>query len=125
MFKIIVLILTLVGFISTVAISPRRDSFDVVKSVGFWQHESLLAIHEAEQARKLYGRNLRSIAIHMKNTCQAHFGWDFHCIAAYEKPVIVFWYFQKYIFLKSDTSDNLQILCIKVVRGSTALVENF
>lgn len=123
--KSLVLIILTVAYCEAVKISPRRDSFDVIKSVGFSQSEQLLAIYEAEQARLLHGTDLKSIAIHMRGRCEAHFGMDFHCIADTKKPNITFWYLQKYIYLKSDTADNLQTLCIKVVRGSTALVTDF
>lgn len=49
-----------------VSISPRRDSFNVIKSAGFTLYEQLLAIHEAEQARLLSSTDLKAIAIHMR-----------------------------------------------------------
>lgn len=116
--KIIILLATTLVVVYAAEIIPARDSFDVVRSVGFWHHQQLQAIYEAEQARLKYGTNLGSIAEYMRSRCDAVFGYDFTCVAAVNKPNMSFWYRDMYILLKSDTSDQIHIACLKMVRGN-------
>lgn len=97
-------------------IQPYRDSFDVVKSQGFNRTGILLAISDAEQAKTLHGTNLTKVAEYMSEHLEITYRdliyWI--CVVNLGEVSSRFFSFSLYIYLKSDTADNMHILCTAV-----------
>lgn len=94
-------------------ILPYRDSFDVVQSEGFDRAGILLAISDAEQARISHGTNLTKVADSMRENFDVRYGYDWHCFGSIGQIRSSFWSLNVYIYLKSDTADNMYILCLQ------------
>lgn len=95
--------------------APYRDSFDVVQSRNFTDTQILETIYNAEQARILHGTNLTKIADYMITKSNYRFGHDNNCFVNIGEISGGFYAVPNYIYLKSDTGDNMYIICFKTL----------
>lgn len=112
---------------SAVDVKPYRDSFDVLRSMAMPHLEILGTIYDAEQARIQHGRNLTAVSIYMQGKFLSRYGHDANCFANIGAMSGRFWASPYFIYLKSDTSDNMHIVCYKsrydVVSGTQYIVD--
>lgn len=119
--KITLSILSIVLWMSVFTeakIQPYSDSFDVVKSLGFAHTATLEALYDAEQARVHHGANLTEVTDYIRRKFDSRLGYDWHCFGSVGEIGSSFWARFSYIYLKSDTADDMNILCM---RTTTAL----
>lgn len=116
-FTIIVLTLSY-NFIfckNTDHIQARRDSFVVHFEKNFTLNEQLEFIHYAETARNKYGTNLTDIVRDIGRKINKVMGLrDSYCVVQTQPIHARYATNQKMIYLKTDTADNLRILCVRV-----------
>lgn len=98
---------------SAVVVKPYRDSFDVIDSYYMSHSEILGTIYDAEQARIQHGPNLSSIANKMRLKMNSRYTDDFHCFASIDPISGALWAKPHFVYLKSDSGDNMHIVCFK------------
>lgn len=101
---------------------PYRDSFNVIKSQGFNHTSTLEFIYDAEQARIKHRTNLTLIADDLGTTMCQKFTCDWNCFVNTGKINSKFYTLQFYMYVKSDTTDNMYILCFKTDYRNTFVV---
>lgn len=98
---------------SAVEVKPYRDSFDVLQSNAMTHSHILETIYDAEQARILHGRNLTAVSSYVRSKFESRYNYDANCFANIG-PISGGFYANPYfIYLKSDTADNMHIVCFK------------
>lgn len=77
--------------------------------------EQLQFIHYAEEARKAHSNDLSELSRVLNKKLYKEMGLK-HCFCfAQTQPINGhFWHKEKYIHVKSDTNDNMQILCARI-----------
>lgn len=96
---------------SAVETKPYKDSFDVVQSHTMSHLEILDTVYDAEQARILHRNNLTAISKHMQSKFTLRYDKTTHCIVNIGEISGTIWALPHFIYLKSDTNDNMYILC--------------
>lgn len=115
-FITLVLWMTIIGqnaVLSAVDVQPFKDSFYVLQSHEMSHTSILQTIYDAEQARLLYGDNLTEIGLHMNTEFRIRYGYDSNCFVQIDQIRGTFWAKPYFIYLKSDSSDNMHIICYK------------
>lgn len=97
---------------STADIKPYRDSFDILKSQNMTFFDSLDTVYDAEQARVKHLTNLTAISRYMREKFE-RFGPYPNCFANTGAIIGEFYATPQFIYLKSDTTDNMHIVCYK------------
>lgn len=121
---ILTLILLLNGYTfifckSTDRVQPRKDSFVVHFEKNYTLTEQLEFVHYAEEARSKYGNNLTGIAGEMGKKVNKVMGLrDSYCIVQTQPIHARYATDQKMIYLKTDTADNLRILCVRINKAN-------
>lgn len=97
---------------------PYRDSFKVLRSNAMNEVQTLQMIKHAEDARNAHGTDLTSIAVFLQGKFyELYKRGDCHCfvnIGEIRGGLVAIPHF---IYLKSDTQDNLHILCFETTCG--------
>lgn len=100
-------------------VQPRRDSFVVHFEKNFTLTEQLEFVHYAEAARNKYGTNLTSIASDIGKKVNKVMGLrDSYCVVQTQPIHARYATDSKMIYLKTDTADNLRILCVRVNKAN-------
>lgn len=121
---ILTLILLLYGFTfiickNTDRVQPRKDSFVVHFEKNYTLTEQLEFVHYAEEARSKYGTNLTGIAGEMGKKVNKVMGLrDSYCIVQTQPIHTRYATDQKMIYLRTDTTDNLRILCVRINKAN-------
>lgn len=124
MLKIPVLIIFSVIFINHEALSAETQPFGFIQlqSTGLTQSEINQITSDTEQARIRNNGNPVGIAKDMKDTLGARYGIYWNCIVIYRPVFGSYWYEQYYIYMVSDTGDNMNVMCFKA--GGRATNDN-
>lgn len=96
-------------------IQPYHGNFDVFMSAYFSDAETLDAIDYAGQARMLHGTNLTKVAEHMRGKLYSRCIGDWHCYASFGEIRGSFRPRRAYIYLRSDTADEMHIFCLQTL----------
>lgn len=94
-------------------ILPYKDSFEVLQSQGFSHTGTLQIIFDAEQARLQHGSNLTKIAYDLRDRLSERHDHDWHCFVNIGEMRGSFFAKPNYIYLRSDSGDNMHIVCFK------------
>lgn len=108
-----VLTLTLLATHAAIDLQPYKDSFEVVKSKGFSHVDLLQVTYDAEKARKDHGMDLSKIANSVRYQLSLRHGYDWHCFVNIGETRCSFFAKPSYVYLKSDSGDNMHIVCFK------------
>lgn len=121
---ILTLILLLHGYTfifckNTDRVQPRKDSFVVHFEKNYTLTEQLEFVHYAEEARSKFGTNLTGIAGEMGKKVNKVMGLrDSYCIVQTQPIHARYATDQKMIYLRTDTADNLRILCVRINKAN-------
>lgn len=120
LFKSFVLFITtfILGFVfakNAVDMNPtsHKESFNVLDHRSMTLEEQMEIIHHAEEARWRYGTNLTRLSEHVYLYFVRLYGDDGNCFANIGEIHGVFWTNPYFIYLKSNTSDDMHIVCYK------------